>query len=321
MDGTAPTAPLCHDEAQQHEALLTLTQNPADRLWRYPICRAVVGPFVRSPLRANHVTLAHTALGVSAGWLVSHGDTRSLMAAGALFEVRAILDCFDGVLARAQQRSSRYGRAMDQLGDSLAFVALMLGYGVALSRIYGVSVGASLALVTTWLAATSTSCWDVYRRRFSSLLVHGHDEVEREYLQLSDDYHARGGFALWYSWFVATYQAMIFHPGAVARARARAAGRATASDGALTDHDDHDASAARLREMARANDPTLRMAILRVGYTGADSVLVILTATLLLGQLWQGLVLGALYAVATLALTPHACNRVLQTQTAALAVH
>lgn len=320
MDGTAPS--IVETEEQNHEALLSLTQNPADRLWRYPICHAVVRPFVNTALNANHVTAAHTALGVTAGWLVSHGEPRTLVVAGLMFELRAILDCFDGVLARAQKRSSRYGRAMDQLGDSLSFAALMIGYGVALSRIYGVSVGVSLTLLTTWLAATSTSCWDVYRRRFASLLAHGHDEVEQEYLQLSQDYYARGGFTLFYSWCIATYQAMIFHPGAVARARARATGKSTASsEPVVLDHHDTDAVAERLRAMARANDPTLRVAMLRVGFTGADAVLVILTATLMLGQLWQGLVLGALYAVATLALTPHACNRVLQAQTAALAAH
>ncbi len=78
------------------DALLDLTACPADRLWRYPLSRAMVPFAMRLPLRPNHVTVFHTALAVAAGVVLSAGTTRAMVAAGLMFEARAILDCLDG---------------------------------------------------------------------------------------------------------------------------------------------------------------------------------------------------------------------------------
>ncbi len=123
--------------AESAQRLLALTVNPGDRLWRYPLCHAVIGFALRTPLTPNHVTIGHTLLGMTAGALISTGRPAMLVAAGAIYEFRSVLDCFDGVLARARGTASPYGRAMDQIGDFLGFAAFISGSWIAFSRTLG----------------------------------------------------------------------------------------------------------------------------------------------------------------------------------------
>ncbi len=296
---------------QDHTTLLTLTQNPADRLWRYPLCHATVGPFVRSRLTPMHVTVAHTVVGGSAAALVVLGTPLALVGAGALIELRAILDCFDGVLARAQRSSSLQGRAMDQLGDTVSFTALVAACCWHLGRATHPAAAVGAFLLALLVSASSTACWDIYRRRFGSMLSHGRDEVEDEFVQLMRDHRAKGGVALWVSTLIARFQLAVFHP---------TAGGALASRAALdADPPDHESAppstlAMKLRALASRNDPSLRRTLRLVGFTGADSVNFIFGAAILFGQVLPGFALGLAYALASTLVVAAVSNRVLSTR-------
>jgi phosphatidylglycerophosphate synthase len=290
------------------KATVALTQNFADRLWRYPACHRVVGAFVNTPLTPNQVTLGHTLLAfVSAAMLYRQHPVLSF-AAGALLELRAIADCFDGVLARAKKTSSPYGRALDQLGDSLGFAAVMLVSALVSTQRHGAVWGWGVVLHLSLFSAISTSCWDFYRRRINSLLEQGRDEVEDEYLELARLFSQRATVAMRWSWFLANFQMALFSPKALPGLRAR-----IAAGEAHTDHSGEAPTPAALRLRARvaADDPALRRAVNAVGITGADSVFLIVAASAFVNDLFVGCVLGVVYAVVTTVRTATLCNRVL----------
>lgn len=293
------------DAADRERDLIALTQNVADRVWRYPICNALVGGFVRTPLTPNHVTVGHTLVAFVAAGMLLRGDPVMSFVAAILLELRAIADCFDGVLARAKKVSSPYGRALDQLGDTLGFTAVMVVAAVVISRSRGPAVGWGITLLLGFLSAISTSCWDFYRRRVISLLEKGRDEVEDEYLSLARELARRPTLAMRWSWFVANFQMTFFAPSALSRLRERlAAGEvASSADDAPTE------AALRLRELARADDPALRAAVSRIGFTGADNAFLIVCTSALFNDLFAGCLVATAYAVVSTLAVATACNR------------
>jgi len=87
-------------EKPDFSQLLDLTTNPPDRLWRYPICKPLLKVAIATRVTPNQVTILHTVLSVGAGIVISRGTPHAFMLAGAMFELRSILDCLDGALAR-----------------------------------------------------------------------------------------------------------------------------------------------------------------------------------------------------------------------------
>ena len=289
--------------------LLALTVNPADRLWRYPIGHAVVGLALRTPLTPNHVTIGHTLLGISAGVLISSGRPAMLVAAGAMYEIRSILDCFDGVLARARGTSSPYGRAMDQTGDFLGFAAFIAGSWVAFTRTLGFPAAMALTVTAAALCALCTFCWDFYKRRFTSILLEGRDEVDEEYVNVQLEARRTRGLAIRFSAWFANVQMWLLNPSALPALRARVvSGTVHLAVGTV-----HPA-AERLRTMAAQNDPRLRSTLLKVGFSGGDTGILILTVATLVTRPLEGFLAASAYCVVILAATVSASNRLLHAQ-------
>lgn len=251
------------------DELLELTACPADRLWRYPLCRALLPALLRVPVTPNHVTLAHTALAVAAGAVLSLGTPRAMVAAGLMFEARAALDCLDGVVARAKKMSSPLGRALDQAGDVVGFAALMLGGAAVLARAHGGLVAGLMVVLASAVAASGSAAWDLLHRRFASLLRDGHDATDDEADALQRTFEARPSAALRVSLVVQAVQRVLL-------------GAATVEGG------ERDASGTSplgraLREAAARRDPVLRAMLGRVGLVGGDTMFVLFIATLVTG--------------------------------------
>ncbi len=303
-DGGSPSIRM-----ESAKRLLELTVNPADRLWRYPIGHAIVKAALRTPLTPNHVTIGHTLLGISAGALISTGRPSMLVVAGLMFEVRSILDCFDGVLARARGTASPYGRAMDQAGDFLGFAAFVLGSWVAFTRTMGFPRAMALSLVTAALCALCTFCWDLYKRRFTSILLEGRDEVDDEYVKVQLEAQRTRGAAIRFSAWFADLQIRLLNRSALPALRARvASGTVKVAEG--TSHP----AADRLRAMAAQGDPRLRSTLLKVGFSGGDTGILILTVATLLTRPLEGFLAASAYCVVILATTVTASNRLLRAQ-------
>ncbi len=305
-----PSAPLMSSTHSRPpadlDALLDLASCPADRLWRYPLCRVMVRPVMRLPVTANHITLFHTMLAVMAGAIVSAGTPRAFVAAGVLFEMRAILDCFDGVVARAKGTSSPVGRALDQLGDSIGFASLMLGGLVCLARLHGWATAAAMVVVASLVAASGTAAWDFFRRRIASLLRDGHDATEEEYVSLCRASSERGGAVLWVSRVVQGFQWYSLSPQSLPRMRERVA---RGDDPAATDAPSPLGRA--LRAAAARHDPELRATLLRVGFVGGDNVIFLFTASLLLGRFVHAFPFVTLWGAAVWGYTVVTVNRYL----------
>lgn len=86
----------------------------------------------RTPLTPNSVTFLGVAVQGVVAWLIIDGR---LVAAGLLAILSALLDVFDGALAKAKGLVTRFGAFLDsttdRLSDALLFVPIAWLYGVA----------------------------------------------------------------------------------------------------------------------------------------------------------------------------------------------
>lgn len=161
------------------DAIIESTCDPANRFYRYPAARALLPILGRiSWLTPNHVTYIHIVIGSIAASLVAFTHNPYwLIVAFALSELRMVLDCFDGVLARARGTSSPFGRALDEIADSIAFITLTA------AMTYRLQLGARglvLACATLAFGGLCANAWDFYKRKITSALRDGRDGVLEE---------------------------------------------------------------------------------------------------------------------------------------------
>lgn len=157
-------------------------EDPLNRYYRYPVARALVhAVLVKTPITPNQVSLLSVVFAGLAGWLVTHDDPRYLLAAALSFEIRSILDCADGTLARAKKLFSPYGHAIDALADWLGVVLLYVGIFVHFAQHAPSGVGAQylwpLLVVAVFQAATRSFAADYYKTKYCSIFESGRDET------------------------------------------------------------------------------------------------------------------------------------------------
>ncbi len=158
------------------DAIIESTSDLPNRFYRYPAARALLPVLGRIPgITPNHVTYAHIAIGMMAASIVAFTAGRAwLLLAFVLCEIRMILDCFDGVLARAQGSSSPFGRALDEIADSIAFITLMCAMS---HRLQAGSLGLLLTCATLACGGLCANAWDFYKRKITCALRDGKDGV------------------------------------------------------------------------------------------------------------------------------------------------
>lgn len=96
------------------------------------VMRPVGRALGKTPLTPNSVTLMGVVIQGIVAWLIVDGR---LVAAGLLAIASALLDVFDGALAKAKGRVTRFGAFLDsttdRLSDALFFAPIAWLYGVA----------------------------------------------------------------------------------------------------------------------------------------------------------------------------------------------
>lgn len=164
------------------DSIVESTTDPPNRFYRYPVARALLPVLGRIPwLTPNHVTYAHIACGLIAAGLVAFTRAPAwLIVAFVLSEVRMILDCFDGVLARARGSSSPFGRALDEIADSIAFITLMCAMT---HRLANGERGMLLTCLTLIFGGLCANAWDFYKRKIIFALRDEKDGVFEELRQ------------------------------------------------------------------------------------------------------------------------------------------
>jgi len=176
--------------------------DPLNRYYRYPAARALLRIAGGLPLRPDHITYIHTLCGLAGAALIAWGQGSALIGAFFLLEIRMILDCYDGVLARAKKLSSPRGRTMDELGDAVAYIAIVIGMSVHIHRTRpDLSLGLVVALCLVLIAVGGMSghAYDFYNRCLGAALKDGRDSIAQEIEQ--KDQLVRAGNAAWITRF------------------------------------------------------------------------------------------------------------------------
>jgi phosphatidylglycerophosphate synthase len=163
-------------------------EDPFNTYYRYPIALVLVRLLVHTPITPNQVSFAQPVLAAIAGYLVTFEDWRRVALAVALFELRSILDCVDGSLARAKRMASPYGHAIDAMADWLGVTFLYVGIlmrvrlhpphdwgGLPLS---GAPTSAATTLVivlASMQAALRSFSFDYFKTKYLSIYESGRD--------------------------------------------------------------------------------------------------------------------------------------------------
>jgi archaetidylinositol phosphate synthase len=94
-------------------------------VWRERLQRWFTPLAQRFPLSPNAITIVALALNVTAAYLLYR---RHFLPAIAFVAVGGGLDAFDGIVARVQGKTSRYGDVLDHFCDRVSDVLLIIGW-------------------------------------------------------------------------------------------------------------------------------------------------------------------------------------------------
>ena len=226
---------------EERRALAEHLDDPLNRYYRYPAARALLRVAGGLPLRPDHITYIHTTTASLGAAVMAVSTTRTAMVVSfLLLEIRMILDCYDGVLARAKKLSSPRGRTLDELGDAVAYIAICIGMNIHLHRAHPdtpVQLFVLLGMVILAAGAMSGHAYDFYKRRVGSALKDGRDAIAEELDQKHE--LVRAGTAKWITRFGIWFDRLAGTPlrAALSRRRRRGHGdRPLADDGGSLPH-------------------------------------------------------------------------------------
>jgi hypothetical protein len=157
----------------------------------------------------------------------------------------------------------------------------MAGGLVCFVRLYGFVIAPILVFLTVTVSACCTTAWDMFRRRFASLMAHGYDTTEDDYLILCRRYLEHKTAALYVSRAVSLFGLQTLSPHSLPRIRERARNHEWPRE---SEAPQVTATGRAIQEAAARNDPELRGMLVRVALVGGDNLIVILTVGLLLGH-------------------------------------
>lgn len=101
-------------------------EDPVNLYVHRPLAYLFVKLVHRTRITPNQVTLLAMLVGIVAGGLWVWGTEGAMIAGGVLLWSSAILDGADGILARAKNAQSEFGRALDGSADMVVAVATVL---------------------------------------------------------------------------------------------------------------------------------------------------------------------------------------------------
>ena len=97
-------------------------EDPVNRYVHRTLAYLFVKSVFRTPITPNMITVSTIVLGVAAGCAFIWGTPTAMVIGGAGLWAAAILDGADGILARAKNLQSEFGRALDGSADALVAV-------------------------------------------------------------------------------------------------------------------------------------------------------------------------------------------------------
>ena len=251
--------------------------DPFNRFYRYPLARLLVRGLVNTPVTPNQLSFVQPFLAGAAGYLLTFPDRRHLVLGAALFEIRSVLDCADGTLARARGQESPGGHAVDAIADWLATALLYAGIfwhfllypPAAGAWSHYFSVGGVLVLALAQGALRSFAA-DHYKHKYTSVFEQERDGTVEA---LRRKVKALG-------------------PGASVFARVDAL--IARAEHLAFEHERFDVEHAAVRSdrvtrlRARAGTPLARLVAFLWSISNGDAFLSLVTFSILAGRLWEG---------------------------------
>lgn len=279
------------------DGLVDLMVDPANRLYRYPLAKALLPLFVRTPFTPNQITWFHMALGPLSAYFVARGTTRDLLIAVAVSECRMVLDCVDGLVARAKNMSSSYGRALDEIADTVGYVGFLVAMGFyvhARRPEIPVYVFYVLPVLLFFCGFFMAGGWDFYKRKYTTALRQGKDAIYDElYPKHQRMKQGFPGVVNWWAYYVDVAQLLVIHP--FSRHHFYARLEADEKPGNGSPEVDH------ILENHRS--PKLRLAMRSVGLMSGDNLFTVLHIGFLTGWIWGVEMFIMVYAVLAIFVT------------------
>lgn len=117
--------------------------------WRARLYRWFSPAAKRCPFSPNAITVFSLALNLSAAVLLALGRQMPLLffVAIAVTTVGGLLDAFDGIVAREQNLTSKFGDFLDHLCDRLGDAALILGWCIGAGVRHEITLAAVFAVM------------------------------------------------------------------------------------------------------------------------------------------------------------------------------
>ena len=164
--------------------------DPVNRLYRHRVAGGLASLLKKTPITPNAITFVHTCVGVLAAVLIYD---KSYILAAVCFELRTILDCTDGILARQKGQSSSIGRILDTIGDGISFNALMIAGAIRIILDFPSYQPSLILIIIFCFAMTAAQCGIIYqlmKRKLMSILISEVDTVEVEWREHWQEVHS-----------------------------------------------------------------------------------------------------------------------------------
>lgn len=124
-----------------------------------PIASLIVRAVYGTRVTPNQLTYLSFVIGLAGAYFFFRGEPSSFIAGGILAQVSSIVDCADGMLARAKNQMSEFGATLDLFLDRVNEFFLLAGYVVGYFRYAGRLNLLVLGLVTMALYFLQTSLY------------------------------------------------------------------------------------------------------------------------------------------------------------------
>jgi len=280
--------------------------DPVNAAYRYWLARKMLPLAMKTPVTPNQITVTHILVGLVASGFVFQGSRTSFVIAVFLYELRMVLDCLDGVVARAKKMTSMYGRQLDAVGDAVTYVTLSAALSFRLFVASHNYRDLALFFVLIPIGAVSAAAHEFYMARFGAALKNKKDQIFEELVAEERVRRERGStIVTWVGWVKDWWSVSVL--AAPDRAAIRKAVRdtlegkpAVSPTAGQVDH-----------ILMHANDAKLHRALRAVGLTSGDNILFVLHLGLLTGML-RGFALGAIgFGFVSFAGCIFVCNRFL----------
>jgi phosphatidylglycerophosphate synthase len=103
-----------------------------NKYFNRPVASLIVRAVFKTRVTANQLTVLSFLIGLGGAFCLFQGQAKLFLVGGVLVQLASVVDCADGMLARARRQESRFGAYLDLVFDRIMEFFLITGtaYGV-----------------------------------------------------------------------------------------------------------------------------------------------------------------------------------------------